>query len=73
MPAAPDMPPTTPSSAPSTKPARRPTRVIHIEAGKVTTAVPRNMAAIGSVASSGRAAILAPASAPTVMTSTDTV
>ena len=66
-------PPATPSSAPSTKPARLPTRVIQIEAGKVVTAVPRNIAAIGMVASSGRGAIWPPASPPTVITMTDTV
>ena len=62
-----------PSSAPVMKPMRRPTRVIHMDAGKVMIAVPRNMPAIGIVASSGLGVICAPARPPTVITRTETV
>jgi lactoylglutathione lyase len=48
-------------------------RVIHVEAGKVVVAVPRNIAAMGMVASSGREAIIPPARAPTVITMTEAV
>jgi hypothetical protein len=41
---------------------------IHIDAGNVAAAVPRNIAAIGMVASSGRDAIWPPARPPMVIT-----
>ena len=46
----------------------RPTRVIHIEAGTVDTAVPRNIAVIGAVTHSGDGARMLPARPPMVIT-----
>ena len=73
MPKAPTTPPAVPSTAPATKPARRPARAIHIDAGTVASAVPRNIEAIGAVAHRGSVAIWLPASPPTVITRTETV
>src|SRR3546814_537716 len=73
MPQAPTRPPATPSVVPIRNPARRPARAIHIEAGNIIVAVPRNMVAMGSVAQRGDAAICPPARPPTVITITDTI
>ncbi|SSS28108.1 Uncharacterised protein [Acinetobacter baumannii] len=67
------MPPSTPKKAPNRKPLRRPTRAMSIDAGNIIKAVPKNIEAIGSVASVGVFAIFAPAKPPMVMTMTETV
>jgi hypothetical protein len=56
-----------PSSAPTTKPARRPCLRIRVAAGKVASAVPTTMAAIGSVASPLSGASTAPTMAPSTI------
>ncbi|MCY1421344.1 hypothetical protein D9M71_369950 [compost metagenome] len=67
------MPPSTPKEAPNKKPLRRPTCAMSIEAGNIIKAVPKNIDAMGKVASVGVFAILAPAKPPIVMTITDMV
>jgi stage V sporulation protein SpoVS len=54
-------------------PLRRPTRVIQIDAGMVNTTVPRNIVAMGAVASSGFDATIAPAKPAIVITRTEAV
>ena len=51
------------------KPVRLPLAAIHSDAGTVAIVVPRNIEAMGAVASPGALAICAPASPPTVTTS----
>ncbi len=67
------IPPITPKKAPKRKPLRRPTCAINIDAGNIIKAVPKNIDAMGKVASIGVLEIFAPAKPPIVMTMIDTV
>ena len=73
MPTAAIIPPNTPKVAPNKNPLRLPTFAIHIDAGNIINAVPKNIDAIGNVANVGVLAIFAPAKPPIVITITETV